>query len=151
MAQFKDNAGHEWTLSITVGAIRRVRNRLQTDLLEAAEGDLLARLARNAVLLVDVLWCLVEPEARGRDVTDEDFGRALVGGALDRATDALVEALLDFFPKPQRAKALGKMLDLLAEHRRTLEETATKYPPSVDAPGASAGNSPASRASIPPE
>jgi hypothetical protein len=149
MARFKDNAGREWTLAVTVGAIRRVRDRLKVDLLEAAETDLLSRLARDAVLLVDALWCLVEPEARQRGVTDEEFGRAMTGGALDGATDALVEALLDFFPRPQRAKALGKMLDLLEEHRRTLSETAEKYPPSGDAPGGSAGNSPESSGSTP--
>jgi len=150
MATFKDNAGRTWTLAINIGAIQRVRDRLKMDLLEAAEADLLARFARDAVLLVNALWCLVEPEARQRGVSDEEFGVAMTGGALDGATDALVAALLDFFPRPQRAKALGKMLALVDEHRRTLEEMAKKYP-SEAAPGGPAGNSPESSESTPPE
>ena len=153
MAAFRDNAGREWTLAINVGVIQRVRDRLGVDLLEAAEADLLARFARDAVLLVNALRCLVEPEARQRGVSDEEFGAAMTGGAIDEATDTLVAGLLDFFPRPQRAKALGKMLALVDEHRRTLEEMAAKYPPPAEsggAPGGSAGNSPESSASTPP-
>jgi hypothetical protein len=107
-------------------------------------------------LLCDILFALCQPEAQAKNVSDEDFGRALGGDVLDGATTALLEELVDFFPSAKRTvfrKALEKL--------RTLEglaiETATRRLESDEldrkllaalagTPGDSSGSSPASSA-----
>ena len=115
MRTFTDNAGRTWTLTINVDAIRRVRSQLEIDLLQAVEGKLIERLAGDPILLCDVIYVLCKPEADQRDVSDEDFGRAMAGDAIDHATTSLLEELVDFFPQSRRAllnKALEKFRHL---------------------------------------
>ena len=87
MKTFTDNTGRTWTLSVTVGTIKRVRALCGVDLaniisIEAGKAPnvgLLDRLASDPVLLVDVLYAVCKPEADAQNVSDEDFGRAMAG------------------------------------------------------------------------
>ena len=66
------------------------------------------------MLLCDVVYAACTPEADARSVTDEDFGRAMAGDAIELATTALLEELVDFFPLGKRRllqKALAKLKD----------------------------------------
>ena len=115
MRTFTDNAGRTWTLAINVDTIRRVRALVDVDLLEAVEGKLIERLAADPILLCDVIYVICKPEADGRSITDEDFGRSMAGDAIDLATTSLLEELVDFFPKSRRqllSKALAKFRQL---------------------------------------
>ncbi len=115
MHTFNDTLGRTWTVTINVDAIRRVRSLLDINLLDAIEGKLLERLVMDQVLLCDILFALVQPEAQAKNVSDEDFGRALGGDVLDHAMTALLEELVelvDFFPSAKRTlfrKALVKL------------------------------------------
>ena len=112
MHTFNDTLGRTWTVTITVDAIRRVRALLNINLPDAIEGKLLERLVTDPVLLCDILFALVQPEAQAKSITDEDFGKALGGDVLDHATSALLEELVDFFPSARRTvfrKALVKL------------------------------------------
>jgi len=112
MKTFKDNAGRTWTVTVDVSAVKRVRSLLDVNLLEVLDGRLIERLAGDPVLLCDVLYALVKPEADAKGITDEDFGRAMAGDAVEHATTALLEELVDFFPQGKRRllqKALGKL------------------------------------------
>ena len=160
MKTFTDNAGRTWTITVNVDAIKRVRSLLDVNLLDVVDGKLLERIVGDPVLLCDVIYCLVKPEADAKQVTDEDFGRAMAGDAIDHATTALLEELVDFFPGPKRrvlAKALAKLQALEA---RALEVAETRLDdPELEArieaelnasmPGSSSGSLPASSASIP--
>lgn len=111
MPTFADNAGRTWTVAVNVDAIRRVRNTLDVNLLDVVNGQLLDRLVVDPILLCDVLYVLVQPQAQAQGVSDEDFGRALGGDALDHATTALLEGLASFFPSAKAAvlrKAIAK-------------------------------------------
>ena len=62
------------------------------------------------MLLVDVLYAAVKPEADAKGVTDEEFGRAMSGDAIEMATTALLDEVIDFFPETKR-KVFRKILD----------------------------------------
>ena len=112
MKTFSDNAGRTWTLQINVDAIKRVRDLVSVNLLEVIEGKLLDRLVSDPILLCDVIFAVCKPEADTKIISDVDFGRAMAGDAIDTATGALLEELVDFFPQGRRkvlAKALGKL------------------------------------------
>ena len=165
MKTFNDNAGRTWTVAINVDAIKRVKSLLSINLLEAVEGKLIEQLVSDPVLLCDVLYVLCKPEADAKSVTDEDFGRAMAGDAIDHGTTCLLEELVDFFPQAKR-QVLAKALAKLKAFQTKAVETASKRldDPKLDrhleqilsgdglpalTPGDSSGNSPASSASSP--
>ena len=112
MKTFTDNTGRTWSLTINVDAIKRVRGLLDVDLMQAIDGKLLEQLVTDPVLLCDVVYVLCKPEADPRKVSDEDFGRAMAGDAIDSATTAMLEELVGFFPQAKR-QVLRKALDKL--------------------------------------
>ncbi len=118
MKTFSDNTGRSWTISVTVGTIKRVRALCGVDLaniitLEPGKNpqvDLLERLAADPVLLVDVLYAVCKPEADTKNVSDEEFGRSMAGDAIELATVALLDEVIDFFPEAKR-QVFRKILD----------------------------------------
>lgn len=114
MRTFKDTAGRDWTISINVATVKRLRDVLQVDLMDVIEGDLLRRLYSDPILLVDVVYVLVKPQADELGVTDEQFGAAMGGDSIEFATKAMVEEIVDFFPNRrdrERAKKVLAMFD----------------------------------------
>jgi hypothetical protein len=112
MKTFTDNTGRTWSIAINVGAVKRVRSGLDVNLLDAVEGKLIERLVSDPVLLCDVIFVLCQQEAEARGITDEQFGQVMAGDAIDSATSALLEELVDFFPSGKRqvlTKALAKL------------------------------------------
>ena len=105
MKTFTDTAGRVWTVQLNVDAIRRVKTLTGVNLLSAVEGKLLQDLGADPVLLCDVLYAVIKPEADAKNVTDADFGKALAGDAIDQATAALLEELVAFFPLGKRRVA----------------------------------------------
>jgi len=114
MGQFTDTEGRIWTLAVDVNIVRRVRNALGENLLDLAGGELCKRVTRDPVLLVDLMYEVVRPEAESQDVSPEAFGRALTGDVIDAATTALLESVADFFPS-RKATVLRRMIEKGAE------------------------------------
>lgn len=171
MRTFKDNQGREWTVEITVAAIKRVRGLAGTDLMEVLEGSngLIEKLVRDPVLLCDVIYAACKPQADERQVTDETFGASMAGDAIEHATAALLEELVDFCPSPRDRANLGRVIkatrDVMDKARDVVERRIDELihggaleravleavPPTVEAAGGgSSGSAPASSASIQP-
>jgi len=110
MRTFKDNAGRDWTVAVNVAAIKRVRSLLDVNLLKVVEGKLIERLVGDPVLLVDVIFVLCKPAADAAGVSDEQFGEAMAGDAIDSATKALLEELVDFSPSQRDRDRAKKVL-----------------------------------------
>lgn len=157
MQTFTDTQGRTWTIAVTVDTIRRVRALTGTDLMAVLGGELIERLSADPVLLADVLYAVVKPEADARGVDDADFGRALAGDSVAAATTALLEGLVAFFPSP-RARLLRQALAKLdawqtaalsaAEERLAAAEVPLNQ---LAAAGTSSGASLASAGSTPPD
>ena len=125
MKTFNDNAGRTWTVAINVECIKRVKTLLSVNLLDAIEGKLIEQLVSDPVLLCDVIYAVCKPEADTKEVSDEEFGRAMAGDAIDNATTALLEELVDFFPSGKR-QVLAKALAKLKTFQTKAVETASK-------------------------
>ena len=110
MKTFKDTAGREWTIEINVAALKRVRSLTGVDLLGVLDGSLIEKLIQDPVLLCDVVYAAVKPQADERNVADEDFGRAMAGDAIEDATTALLDELVSFCPSPRDRANLGRIL-----------------------------------------
>lgn len=112
MKAFKDKDGRDWSLAIDVNARKRVLAQCDVDLFSVLEGKLIDKLIADPGLLVDVIYAVCKPEADAANITPEQFGGRLVGDAIDSATTALIEDLIDFFPRVRRQvirKAVDKM------------------------------------------
>jgi len=157
MKTFVDTAGRSWTLSLTLDAAKRVKGLLGGGVnllaLEAGDPPLLTRLGTDVILLCDVIYAVLKPQADAADVTDEQFGAALGGETILAAQTAFYEELVDFFRGLGRAdlaravEAQRKMIDLAVSRIEsridgmdlegtidsTLGESSTSSPPSPDA------------------
>lgn len=132
MTPFTDNNGNTWTLAVNVNTLRRV-NALcgvtLTDIVIIEPGkqpnaDLLERLAKDPILLVDVLYACVKPEAETKGVSDEAFGASMVGDALDEAVNALLDEVIAFFPSAKR-KVLQRLVVAGRRFAKEQEKTLT--------------------------
>jgi hypothetical protein len=101
LKQFKDSQGREWTIDVTIGQIKRVRDLVKVNLYALFQEEA-KRLFSDPVLLVDTLYVLCQQQAEARKMSDEDFGRIFEGDVLEAAANALLEAVLDFFPSSRR-------------------------------------------------
>jgi hypothetical protein len=165
MKTFTDTANHEWTVSVNVAALKRVRDLCGVDLMELPSfdqddptGSLLHRLGSDPVLLVDVLYAVIKPQADERGVSDEQFAEALGGDALADATDALISECVGFFRGGVR-DALTKVMEKAKKADAILMEQLAKAvaDPALDAAideavrqaGSASGDAPASSESTP--
>jgi hypothetical protein len=115
---FKDSVGREWEIVVNIAAVKRVRDLTKIDLLDLADGGTITKLTDDPVALCDVLWALCREQAKGWNTTDEQFGQSLVGDAIEQATDALLQELIDFFPTRKRtilAKAFATVKTIQAK------------------------------------
>lgn len=155
MKVFKDKDGRDWTMAIDVNASKRVKAICGVDLFSVLDGKLIGELMGDPELLVNVIYAICKPEADAASMTDEQFGGRLVGDAIDAATKALVEDLIDFFPQARR-QVIRKAVEKMRAIEAAGIELATKridamavgtIVNAVETPGDSSGNSPASSGS----
>ena len=134
MKLFTDNAGRAWTVVINVDAIKRVKSLLGVNLLDIVDGKLLEQLVTDPLLLCDVIYCVCKPEADSRNVSQDEFDRAMSGDAIDGAQAALLQELVDFFPQATR-QVLTKALTKLKAFQAKAIELASKRldDPTLDA------------------
>lgn len=110
MRIFKDNKSRSWEVVLNVHQMKRVRAALGVDLVNvitldkdgAVKVDLIDRIANDPCLLVDILYVLTEAQAQKIGVSDVEFGESLAGEAIEEATKAFLDELVDFFPGAKR-------------------------------------------------
>ena len=125
---FTDNKGRKWDIVLNVNQMKRVRAVLGIDLVNVitldAKGevkvDIIDRIANDPCLLVDILCVLTEKQAASLGVSDIQFGESLAGDAIEDATKAFLDELVDFFPGAKRL-FLQKAVTLARKY--TLEMT----------------------------
>lgn len=117
MATFKDNQDREWVLRLDAPTIRMVRNELDGLNLADLEGKTYEKLVADPVLLVDTLWLLCKDQAKAAGIDDLSFASRIVGDAIERASDAMLESIADFFPTKKR-----EILHALAKQQREVRE-----------------------------
>lgn len=116
MASFKDANGKTWTVQLDAPTIKAVRDELKIDLVDS-KGTTFSQLADDPITLVDVLWVICREQASAAGITDEQFGRALVGDPIEQATGALLDAICDFFPQAKR-----KLLAMMRERDKVIRD-----------------------------
>ena len=102
MKTFVDNMGKTWTVTVNVGTIKRVKDLLGINLVQAITGDLIEKVENDICLFVDILYVVCKQQAQANNISDEKFGELLGGDSLEKATEAFLDQLIDFFPETRR-------------------------------------------------
>jgi len=135
---------------LDIATVKRVRDYLDVDLLEPENGKppLLTKLGTDVILLCDVIYCIVKPQADEAGITDEQFGAVLDGDAILNAQKAFYEELIDFFRRCGRtdqATAIQKLMQVMQESIEKAEKAIQEIDlDSLEASGNSATNLPES-------
>lgn len=132
MRTFKDNQGRSWTVDVSVSTVKRVKSLLDVDLLSIASGKLIDQLVADPILIVDVLYVVIKPEADKLGITDENFGSSMGGDCIEQATTALLEALIGFFPSAQDRANLKRVLDAINKAMDKARTLATERLANID-------------------
>ena len=114
MKTFTDNAQREWSVELNVTSMKRIRDLAEVDLMDilGEGGNLMVRLQEDPILLCNVIYAICKPQADKLSVSDEQFGEAMAGDAIDKGMEALLAELINFIPGRKRVlfeKAMGKM------------------------------------------
>ena len=134
MKIWKDAEGHAYETKITVAEIRDVKTELGINLMDIATGDLLQRISEDVILLCDILYVINRSQAKEYGIDDVQFGRNLYGDALEEATHAFMEEMINFFPNQRTRQLLTKAMTKGQERmdkaldlaEKTLEEELNK-------------------------
>lgn len=123
MPQFRDNRAESWSIDLDYARLKEIRSRLGIDLLALDNRQQISRLVEDQYLLVDVLYLACAAQCAERGVSDEEFGRRLIGDPIDEASFALLEGLSNFFPSRKRALIQGALATLRDTNERLLSRT----------------------------
>lgn len=126
--RFTDLRGRAWLVEITVALKKRLRVEAQFEVAELfeADGRALVRLATDPERLVDVLYCVLREQLAAKQVGPEEFAASLGGQPLGDAYDALIGAVIDFFPQSRAREVLRGIV-------RKGEETKVRALEAIDA------------------
>lgn len=157
MQTFADKDGLNWTISVTIGTIRSIKQALGYDLMPGpTAGDQLSRLAYDYEALVNAIYLCCKRQADERSIDDQAFGELFDGQALDAACEAFMEAYQSFCPalirqgliKTRAAQKKAETLALSHVERRLSDDQIQKMvEKAID--GALSSSSPATSAAIP--
>ena len=123
---FKDNAGRDWSLSLTIGNAMLVKDRLGVDLLQPEVGDppLLTRLGTDEMLLAQVIAALLESQFELHKVDTAQVYQCFDGPTFARAHEAFYKELIDFFHqrgRQDRAAAVEKQKQVIIAGTKAAE------------------------------
>lgn len=127
MPHFTDKAGRRWTIALNIAVVRRVREKLDVDLLDKELPKLLERVFGDTVLLCDVLYVVANENAAANERVDsEAFGRELHGDCIEEGANALLDAIRDFFPNPRDRARAGKLVATVRAETERAHDQADK-------------------------
>lgn len=95
MRRFVDANGVEWTISLNLALMWRMREQ-GIDMLDV--GVIAELLGMPTAKLYPVLYAACEMQRKSRGMPDEQFASGLVGEGLDAAIEALNQEYQTFFP-----------------------------------------------------
>ena len=116
MSKFTDTEGRVWNVQLTVHLVKEVKQRLDVDLLDEQVHETLTLLTGDIVKSVDVLYILCSSQADKNEISDVEFGQSLYGDVLFEGINAMVEALIDFFPNPKKRMWIRRLWEKSTSH-----------------------------------
>jgi len=129
MRSFEDKNKKKWNIELTVGTAHRVLGECDVDLINivtlAPDGkpqtSTLERIASDPILLVNVLFSLCKEQAKEAGVDDFGFASLFDAGAIESASEALMEEIINF-SQPAKRKALTRIYRTTRDFAEKMEK-----------------------------
>ena len=98
--QFQDAKKRKWVVRLTVSSLRATRDLLAIDLNDALDPSkgVIDSLANDPLLMMDVIYLCCKKQMDERDIDADEFSDAIEGDVIAEASQALINAIIDFFP-----------------------------------------------------
>ena len=114
--KFVDNDGNEFTISISFGLIRSIRNEIGIDVSNPND---IPKLLNSQADLISFAWCVLRPKCKQLGISESEFETKLEGeNTFNELRGALMRELSDFTRRfGQRALA-----DNLDEAAKLIEQ-----------------------------
>jgi hypothetical protein len=115
MRIFKTPDNVQWEIAIHPVSLDRAKAATGIDLLDLGNTEVLGRLSADACLVAKVLAAVCAPQIERLQLTTDQFMERMAGDTLGAAMDALMEAIVDFFPYERQRNQLRRALALSRE------------------------------------
>jgi len=125
MPSFRDNKDREWEVAIDAFSIMRIREDCDKQFMlndfEDIKNNTYSRLQADPVLLCRVVYLLCLEQIKDREISERDFYHDVIGNAIDSATEAMLEAIINFTPRQKR-----EVLKAMAEQEKVRAQATDK-------------------------
>lgn len=101
---FKDLHDNEWTIEVNMATIKRINDALGYNIADLNNKKVMCKLADDIVFLVDVIYLCLKPQLDEKGISDVEFGQSLDGESVNKASEAFMEAYVNFFPAATRRR-----------------------------------------------
>lgn len=119
MRSFKTNDGQEWQLSVNVLTVKRCRELTGINVLGlVGEQSAIADLFTDDVRLCEVLCACIKPQLDAAGKTADDFYATVDGDVIEKAAEALLDEVVNFFQEPRR----GLLKKAMAKYQKAAEK-----------------------------
>ena len=120
VATLVDRKERQWDLRLDAPTVKRIAEKTGIKLTDLTSDPFL-RLATDPVLLIDVVWLVVEKQAKELGISDVEFGEECPD--IDSVASSLVECVLDFFPQSRRSELQSLISETAETHSLAIAET----------------------------
>lgn len=103
MHTFTDNTGDSWSIVLLRPQLKQVKAELGIDLLAVENKTLWMKLIDDLMLLGDLASILLQEQIKTKGLNEEGFAKRFAGEGLENFCQALLQAIVDFFPPRKRA------------------------------------------------
>lgn len=111
--------GKVWEIpTIDLPTVRDVRQAIAVNLSRQEDFE---RIMDDPLLAIDILQILCRKQIETRNLSAKEFDLIFDGDGLEAARDALVRAIVDFFPRARR-EAFEKLLRMAERKTQTAQE-----------------------------
>ena len=133
MASYTDANQISWRVEIDGFIMRRIKQEVGFDICDLVGKEAsLSTLLMDVSKTIDVLWICCEEQAVTLKIDEIGFAKGLRGDALGNATDALLDAVVDFFPTMEQRTAAKTVLQTARKAGQNLLQQATKVLQNLD-------------------
>ncbi len=116
MPEFKDNKGRNWSVHVGCREIDAIREKLAKDLLDPAA---FSAVVEDPVLCAKALAVCCGLDSA--DVREDDFASSIWGDVVAEAQQAMIEAVIRFFPNRARRERMTRAMREWMEARSAAE------------------------------
>lgn len=104
--KFTDNEGDEWSVKVHAATLADIETGLDVKFAQMGEDDgPLMRMLNDYLFCFRCLFIVCKKQCGARGLDSEAFSERLIGDAFSLAQDALINAVIEFFPSAERRDA----------------------------------------------